>query len=86
MFVIYNYQFLTIHQKKQYMITSCYVLMNELPGANFPGKSAALMLLLLMCHSVDVRGPHSLFTFPNIIGLQPVLRPQCPGIIDIFKF
>ncbi len=22
------------------MITSCYVLMNELPGANFPGKSA----------------------------------------------
>ncbi len=24
------------------MITSCYVLMNELPGANFPGKSAGV--------------------------------------------
>ncbi len=32
------------------MITSCYVLMNELPGANFPGKSAIYILLLAVTH------------------------------------
>ncbi len=34
---------------EQYMITSCYVLMNELPGTNFPGKSAALGLHSQFC-------------------------------------
>ncbi len=44
MFAIYNDQFLTIHLKRTIHDHFLLCLMNELPGANFPGMSALLLL------------------------------------------